>query len=54
MGTVAGTTTGLVQPLSELVQVPAVRLGRSWRIQFVPVAGDHETVAKPGLAGWME
>lgn len=47
MGNVAGTVTGLVQPLGELVQVPVVRLRRSCKIQFVTVAGVQDRVTKP-------
>lgn len=48
MGNVAGTVTGLVQPLGESVQLPAVRLRRSCKIQIVPVPGVHQSVPRPG------
>lgn len=39
--------TGLVQPLGELVQIPALRLRRSCKTQLVPMAGVQVRVTKP-------
>ena len=45
VGNVAGTTMGLVEPLTELVQFAGERLKLSCNTQLVPVAGDHEILA---------
>ena len=50
MESVAGTVTGLLVPLGELLQDGADKLSVSCKTQLVPVAGVQKIVAWPGPA----